>query len=100
MPSGRHLHPVVYLILILPVFASCGQSPAPENDAGPDYANAMLWHGGPIITMDADQPRAEAVVTSADGSIVTTSAKGLLCRLTQGFGNNRVLSFVHILPGA
>ena len=30
----------------------------------------MLWHGGPIITMNTDQPHAEAVVTSDDGNIV------------------------------
>ncbi|MGI9219634.1 MAG: hypothetical protein ACR2QS_01200 [Woeseiaceae bacterium] len=30
----------------------------------------MLWHGGPIVTMDVEQPRAEAVVTSSDGDIL------------------------------
>lgn len=30
----------------------------------------VLWHGGPIVTMNADQPRAEAVVTSSGGEIL------------------------------
>ena len=45
---------------------ACTQETAdPEN-----FSMNTLWFGGPIVTMDEDQPRAEAVLSNSSGEIV------------------------------
>lgn len=61
---------LIMLAVILFVLASCGENSTSHDGAGRGDMAVLLWHGGPIITMDADRPQAEAVVTSSNGDIL------------------------------
>ena len=62
----------ILLVLTLVIFSACNQSAEEPASSAEDTA-ATLWYGGPIVTMNEDQPRVEAVVSSDDGEILFVS---------------------------
>jgi len=45
------------------------ETTSPDNPAAEHVVNT-LWYGGPVVTMDKDQPRVEAVISDSGGLIV------------------------------
>lgn len=52
------------------VLNGCVQETTSPGNSGAEHVVNTLWFGGPIVTMDKDQPRVEAVVSDSGGRIV------------------------------
>ena len=52
------------------VLNGCVQETTSPGNSGAKNAANTLWFGGPIVTMDKDQPRVEAVVSDSSGRVV------------------------------
>ncbi|MGI9222540.1 MAG: amidohydrolase [Woeseiaceae bacterium] len=61
---------LVLATICLAIISGCGQEQTTEPDTATETSAFTLWHGGPIVTMNPEQPRADAVVTSDAGEIL------------------------------
>ena len=76
------------LAICLGLLNGCSQDAAEPDNATANTAINTLWHGGPIITMDDSQPRAEAVISSIGGEILFV---GPLAAAREQFPDAKVL---------
>jgi len=56
--------------MVLMFVGGCGQETHNPENSAEDSPVITLWYGGPIITMDKDQPRVDAVVSTNGGQIL------------------------------
>jgi len=61
---------IALLLMCLALLFGCSQKKTDLGQSAADVTVNTLWFGGPIITMEKTQPRAEAVVTDSSGKIV------------------------------
>jgi len=62
------------LAVCLVVLNGCVQEATSPDNSSVEHVASTLWFGGPIVTMDKDQPRVEAVVSDNSGRIVFTGS--------------------------
>ena len=56
--------------MVLMSLGGCGQETHKPKNVAVESPAITLWYGGPIITMDKDQPRVDAVVSTSGGEIL------------------------------
>jgi len=70
MSYSRMAGRFVLLAVCSIVINGCGQESTSPGNPGAEHAVNTLWFGGPVVTMDKDQPRVEAVVSGSGGRIL------------------------------